>query len=449
MSFSLPENAQATFTVARMDFPFHGLLGWPWVAFFPDREREIVRLISLVVAAVSVGLFFRILRFWHDERVALVICAIWIFSPLLLHLGQIPMPDIFSTTFMMAAFVFSVRGRLLGSALFFMMALLAKVSVIVYGLPILAALILAKQSKEIFSTIGLAMRWGLITLVGLTLWIVLGRYDPPASWQIIGGVPCGERGPIRLEDLLRLSMYTPPLAMLFAFGCGVLGVAFLVASLRRLHPRPGAGLVGCVLIAIVAQYLLMRITWLEFQYTLPVFFWVLWLASFGVAPFLKKDRYGRWWKIAFFGLLAGQVGVSLVCTAYLKKSRVSSIEAIEAAQEFLPENARVIVFAFVGGTATSPPVWLKRNTLSLCGLANPSSPWDEKEFVSQVQRLRESGFGYLAVFDTDTRNRLASFFGPLSYETDHAVPGSSIRRFCESRFQLLYEGDRIVLYSLK
>ena len=193
----------------------------------------------------------------------------------------------------------------------------------------------------------------------------------------------------------------------------------------------------------------MRITWLELQYTLPVFFWVLWLASFGVAPFLKKVRHGRWWKIAFFGLLAGQAGVSLVCTAYLKKSRVSSIEAIEAAQEFLPENARVIVFAFVGGTATSPPVWLKRNTLSLCGLANPSSPWDEKEFVSQVQRLRESGFGYLAVFDTDTRNRLASFFGPLSYETDHAVPGSSIRRFCESRFQLLYEGDRIVLYSLK
>lgn len=448
MSFSLPENAQAPFTVARMDFPFHGLLGWPWAAFFPDREREIVRLISLAVAAVSMGLFFRILRFWHDEQVALIICSIWLFSPLLLHLGQIPMPDIFSTMFMMAAFAFSLRGRLWGSALFFMMALLAKVSVIVYGLPILAALILATRPGGIFPAIRLSVRWGLIPLAGLTSWILAGQHDPPSSWQIIGGVPCGERGLIRLEDLLSFPMYVPPFAMLLAFGCGVLGIAFGAASLRRLHPTPGSWLVGCVLVAIAAQYLLMRITWLEFQYTLPVLFWVLWLASFGVAPFLKKIRHGPGWKIVFAVLLAGHVGVSMVCTAYLKKSRVSNIEAIEAAQDFLPKNARVIVFAFVGGTATSPPVWLKRNTLSLIDLANPSAPWNEAEFVSQVERLRGTGFGHLAVFDTDTRQRLASFLGPLSFETDHAVPRSSIRRFCESKFKLIYEGNRIAVYDL-
>lgn len=449
MSFSLPENAQVPFTVARMDFPFHGLLGWPWAAFFPGREREIVRLISLAVAAVSMGLFFRILRFWHDPHVSLVICAMWILSPLLLHLGQIPMPDIFATTFMMAAFAFSLRGGLMGSACSFLMALLAKVSVIVYGLPILAALILARKPGGIIPAIRLSVRWGLLPLAGLALWIALGQNDPPASWQIIGGVPCGERGLIRLEDLLSFPMYIPPLAMLLAFGCGVLGIAFLAASSHHVHPTPGAWLVVCVLVAIVAQYLLMRISWLEFQYTLPVLFWVLWLASFGVAPFLKKVRHGFGWRIAFFSLLVGQVSVSLVCSAYLKKSRVSNIEAIEAAQKFLPENARVIVFAFVGGTATSPPVWLKCNTLSLCDLANPSAPWDERGFVGQVERLRGMGFEYLAVFDTDTRQRLASFLGPPSFETDHAVLGSSVRRFCESKFRLIYQGNRIVLYGLK
>lgn len=449
MSFSLLENPQDPFTVARMDFPFHGLVGWTWAIWFPGQEREIVRLVSMAATAFSVGLFFWILRFWHTEAVALIICAIWLFSPLLLHLGQIPMPDIFATTFMMAAFAFSLRGRLLWSALFFLLALLAKVSVIVYGLPILAGLLSAKQPQRILPLFRLSIQWGLIPLVGLAFWICLGQYDPPASWQIIGGVPCGERGPIRLEDLLSLRMYVSPLVMLFAFGCGVLGTACLWASFGRLRQIPGRSLVGCTLAAIVAQYLLMRITWLEFQYTLPVLFWVLWVASFGVDPILRKIREHSGFKAACLMATVFHVALILVCATYLKKSRVSNIQAIEAAQKYLPDNSRIIVFASVRGTTTSPPVWLKRNTLSLRELALPGAPWNEAELSLQIEKLRPAGFNYLAVFDVDAAKSVWPLARSPVFETNYALAGSEIRQFCESRFQLIYEGDRMALYSLK
>src|SRR5277367_3066102 len=50
-SFSLPAYEARPFTIARQEFPFHGLFGWPLVKLF-GHEYAIVRLVSAAFALV-------------------------------------------------------------------------------------------------------------------------------------------------------------------------------------------------------------------------------------------------------------------------------------------------------------------------------------------------------------------------------------------------------------
>jgi hypothetical protein len=250
-----------------------------------------------------------------------------------------------------------------------------------------------------------------------------------------------------LGDLLNLKFFRRPLLCLFPFGCGILGGLSLLAapwnSRARMHPW----LKGAVALAIISNYGLERITWVEPQYSLPVLFWVVVAASFGVRPLL--DKLGR--------SLAGQsiVGLAMVLhialatisVAYLKSPRVTNIRDIEAASRLIPTGARVLVWACV--PPSPPPVWLDHNTIDFDHCAYPT-PWQPDDFLRTVHNLQALGFTHLAVFDMEEEHNLhwnrTLLHAP--FRTDFADPGSPFRTWCDARFDKLFEGDRVVLYSL-
>ena len=157
-SFSLPGYEARPFTVIRQEFPFYGLLGWPLVKCLRN-EEFVVRLISIVFALLSIELVYLILQRFLAPAMAAIGAALWGLSPLVLQFGQVPMPDILCTTGMLGAFWFALNSNLPASSTCFLFAILAKVSVIFFGLPILTALLVAKNCRTTGDGFRIAMCW--------------------------------------------------------------------------------------------------------------------------------------------------------------------------------------------------------------------------------------------------------------------------------------------------
>jgi len=435
------------FTIIHLEVPFHGLIGWPAAALFPQHERAVVRLVSVLFSLLSIQLLYAILRRWLEPAPAWCGVALWTTTPLFVHFGQAANPDILATTGMAAAFFFALRGQLAASSAAFLFTILAKLSIIIYGLPLLTALVLARNCRSLVEMVRVTLAWGLMPLVGLVAWLSLSLHDPPGSWVVFGGFRPGDYGPVQLSDLLQLAFYVLPLLYLFPFGCGLMGWLGLFFAVGTGGARMNPWLKAAILLSLVVNYAGERIVWREPQYMLPVLFWLSIASAFGFPRLLEWWHRNQQGKLTLGCALLFHLMVVAGSVYFLKASRVPNVADIEAAGRLTPVEARLVVYA--GTASASPSAWLNRNTLKFNPFGENPDPGQFKLLEDQLQSFSKAGFAYLVVFDIEQQHSLSPVpKSTLSYATHFTEPSSATRRFFDARYQKLFEGDHVVLYRL-
>ena len=448
-SFSLPGHESQPFTIAHQQVPTHGLLGWPFVRLF-GHEAAVVVLISLVFSVASIELIYRIIRVWLEPLPAALGAGLWSSSPLLLHFGQVPMPDILCTAGILASFLFAVQGRLTLSSICFLFAILTKASVTVFGLPILTALLVAKGRRSLWSFLETSLLWGLGPLVGLSWWIWLEITHPDIPWTVINTL-MGERGK---GELASPGFYITTVACLFPFGSGLLGLIGMVLSLRQ----GGSGMNKWIKWSLIFSNLIYLFSVVrkipEPQYFLPLVAWSAVAAAFSF-PFLVTKLKDLRWRLALGVALVLHAGGVAFFTNDLKASRVPDFSEIERVARVLPTQAKVIVvYRFYGA---SPAVWLNRNVFGVLG-------WESLD--AQLPTLRDAGYSHVLIMDMASRHgglmraQLKNVITRLFYKkidppkvedvkvSNFSSAGSPERRYCDQRFPKILEGNHVVLYSL-
>jgi len=434
------------FTIIHLEVPFHGLFGWPAALLVKDHERAIVRLVSVVFALLSIGVFHLIVRQWIEPQAALAGTALWAMAPFTIYFGQIPMPDMLATTGMALAFLFALRGNLAGSSVAFLFAILAKLSVIIYGLPILTALLIASNCRSIGSFLRITVLWGVVPLLGISAWLSLSRHDPYGSWVVFGGYRPGGYGALTLHDLAHPAFYLSPFVYLLPCGIGIIGAVGLLLAMVNNPPRMNFWLKAAILLSLFCNYSLERIVWLEPQYSVPVLFWVILAASMGLPRLFEKVRGSRPWRIAMVGIVVAHLVLVGATVIFLKSSRVPNYQDLVVAAQLTPPDARLVVYAAT--PSASPSSWTDRNTLTLHPIPT-RTPADFDAIAKQFLSFQEGGFDYLLVFDVEKHHRNIPFDSSAPvYDSDLTEQGSPFRRFCDDRYRKIFEGNHVILYSL-
>ena len=432
------------FTIIHLEVPFHGLFAWPAALLFPGQELVIVRLVSVVFALLSISLVYLVLRHWLDAAPALGGTALWTTAPLFIHCGQVPMPDVLAITGLLLAFLLALRGSIGGSSSAFLFTILAKLSLIVYGLPVLAALLIARECRSIGQFVKISLLWGLGPLLGITGWLSLSRHDPYGSWVVFGGFAPGPYGPPGLADWLDPKFYLNPLLYVFVFGGGIMGIVGLLFALGKTAARLNPVLKGSIILALLANYGLEKVVWFEPQYALPVIFWLVLAASFGFSRLLEIVRENRSWRIPLACLLVLHLALVCVTTNFLRSSRVPNVRDVEAAAQLTPPDARVVVYAKL--PAGIPSAWMDRNTLKVAPFETYSDSGMDK-LNQRLQGFRQAGFNYLIVFDVQGPHR-GNPLRATDYDGDLTSASSPFRRYFDQKYQKLFEANNVVLYSL-
>jgi len=451
VSFSMAGYEARPFTVARQEFPFYGVLGWPLAKLF-GHPAAVVRLISMIFALCSIRLLFLILRSWLDPGMALAGAALWSFSPMLLHFGQVPMPDIFCTTGMLAAFWFASKNNLLASSGSFLFAVLAKISIIVFGLPVLAALLVAKNCKTIPEFLRVALCWGAIPLLGLIGWTSLEFIDPNTPWTI-AKIMSG-RGDV--HDLFTVRFYCFLFAILIPYGIGPLGIlGCAVAVGKKCAPQINPG-VKWTLLASNFLYIIFVVRKIpEPQYLLPSLAWLVLIAAFGLNYLVARTNHGIRWRVGAVLLVCLQALTACIFAGDLKASRVPDFQSIQKAAALIPPGARVVVaYPFYGA---GPAVWLHHNVFAVN---------DAATLEADLPRLEKNGFSCLVLMDVKTRTKSVSKESMLAMLasichlsrqpvtgrdpllSDFTLPASAFRQYCDPRFPRIFSGNLIIVYTL-
>jgi hypothetical protein len=426
-SFSFEGYEAQRFTVLMQEFPFHGLLGWPFARVF-GHERAVVRLISVVFALLSIQFIYQILRVWLEPAPALIGAAIWATAPLLLHLGSIPMPDIICTTGMLAAFHYALRGRLRPSSLCFLVAILGKSSVTPFGLPIVTALLLARQVGSARDNAVTVLKWGLAPLLALAAWISLSFLAPDTPATTIKII--SQRG--SWGTLADPSLYASSLVYVLPCGIGILGGLGLLFSILK-FPAPFDRRLAWSIIVANGFYFLFAIRKVpEFQYFLPPVAWALIWGAQTFPGLLEKAHASRslGWALGMLAVL--HLVVSLAGTYDLKASRMDDFTIWERARQLLPPDARVIVVYPHYGA--SPAVWLQRNTIAVSSL---------EMLQERLPKLESLGFRYVLILDVKIPHPFIRF-GQIKLSPKHP----ELRQFCDAKFRRLCQGPRTVLYAI-
>jgi hypothetical protein len=452
-SFSLPGYEARPFTVMRQEFPFHGLLGWPFVKWF-GHERLLYGSFLRCFALFSIEFVYLILQRWLNPGIAVVGAALWGFSPLVLQFGQVPMPDILCTTGMLGAFWFALKTNLPASSAWFLFAILAKVSVIFFGLPILTALLLAKNCRTTGDFFRIAISWGLAPLIGLLCWTALEIRDPDTPWTVVKLVNDNHRSSTR--SLLAAKLYIFLLGSVFAYGLGILGMlgCFMAATKKSVNIRPA---IMITLVISNVLYLLVVVAKIpEPQYILPLLAWLVVVAAFGLNRFMSRPL-GHGFSALITLAVALHLLVAFVFTCDLKASHVPAFKDIENAAKLIPANSRVIAaYPFYGA---GPAIWLNRNTYAV------HTP---EELEPVLPELQKDGFDYIIILDVKSHSvnphvgladlgRMGSTLfhsangtnaQPPANLIDYTSTNSPFRQFCDHRFTRLYSTRYVVLYSL-
>ena len=416
-------------------------------------EYAVVRLISLAFALLSIELLYLIIRQWLSPGIAAVGAALWASSPLVLQFGQAPMTDILCTTGMLAAFWFAVNANLPASSGCFLFSILAKVSVAVFGLPILTALLLARNRNSIVKCLRTAFFWGTIPLLGLICWTSLGFLYPDTPWTVMKLIT--SKG--GFYNLVDAKFYVVILGCLVPYGLGLLGTLGCAIVLALKCPSKISTGVKWALILACLLYLVFVLTriW-EPQYMLPLLAWLVVAASFGLNRIWGRISHHTYWHFVCVSLVVLHVLTSLIFTRDLKISRVPDFGKIESAARLIPPNSRVIVvYPYYGA---SPAVWLNQNVFAID---------NEPALEADLPRLQEVGFTYILIMDERSRERsfwksgMATIATDLLHVnshasteidaglTDFANPDSPFCRYCDQRFSRIFSSEHVVLYSLQ
>lgn len=450
-SFSLPGYEAKPFTVALQEFPYFGVLGWPLAKMF-GHPAAVVRIISILFALVSIRLLYLILRHWLAPGGALGGAVLWTFSPLLIHFGQVPMPDILCTTGMLAAFWFALKNNLPASSGSFLFACLAKISIIFFGLPVLVALLVARNCKSLPEFLQISFCWGALPLAGLTGWLALEFMDPNTPWTI-AKILSGRGG---VQDLFTARFYGFIFAILIPYGLGCLGVLGCAMTLvKKRAPQIQPAIKWALLVANFLYIFFVVAKIAEPQYLLPSLAWLIMAAAFGINHLAGKINHGCWWRAGLVSLVCLQALTAFIFTSDLKASRVPDYESIEKAAALIPPGARVIVvYPFYGAAAA---VWLNHNVLAIDNIAS---------LEAELPRLEKIGFSHLVLMDLKTRTKSASKESVLqmlaaichlnrppaagrdSRLSGFTRPGSPFCQYCEPRFTRLFSSDFIIVYGL-
>jgi hypothetical protein len=440
------------YTAVLQEVPFHGVIGWP-LALFTSHERAVVRLVSTVFALIAIQLLYWILRFWLPPAPSAAGAILWAMAPLTLHFGQVPIPDILCTTGMLASFWFALRGRLPGSSGCFVFAVLAKMSVIPFGLPVLVALLIARKCGSARQGMLLALAWGWAPLLGLVLWTgVLYWFAPPTSATIL--YIMANRG--NWISLVGFSFYKFLLGCLFPFGLGVLGFVGMALALRAQQLKMDQRIKWANLWSNIFYLILVVRKVTEPQYMLPMLAWCAVPAAFGFNLLMDKLTRAAW-RAALAAALALHVLVATALTLDLKASRVPAYPDIESAARLLPPEARVVVvYRFPCGC--SPVVWLNRNILAIWELP--------KSMAGRFTELHKIGFTHVLILDIESWHNENSSGGPLALagklfqalrKTPSATradlpgftePDSPFRRYCDQNFSPMLVTPHVILYSM-
>lgn len=450
-SFSLPGYEARPFTVVRQEFPFHGVLGWPLVKVL-GHAAAVVRVISIIFALGSISLLYLILRQWLAPSMALTGTALWSFSPLLLHFGQVPMPDILCTTGMLAAFWFALKNNLPASSGSFLFAVLAKISIIVFGLPVLTALLVARNCKTIPESLRIAFCWGAIPLAGLIGWLSLEFIDPNTPWTIAKII--SNRG--GLQVLFTAKFYAFTFIILVPYGLGTIGIlACAVAAVKKSAPQIKP-VIKWALLASNFLYLMFVVSKImEPQYLLPSLAWLIVAATFGINQLAGMTNPSIRWRAGLVALVCLQALTTCIFARDLKAARVPDFQSIEKAAAVIPPGARVIVvYPFYGA---APAVWLRHNVLAMD---------DAAILEADLPRLENIGFSHLVLMDVKTRTRNASkenvlkMLASICHLSRQAAPGrdpwlsgftlptSPFCQYCDPRFTRIFSSDFIIVYAL-
>ena len=452
VSYSEPGFETQPFTAVRMEVPFYGVIGWP-LTLFTSHERAVVRLVSTAFALISIQLMYWVLRFWLPPAPSAAGAALWAMAPLTLHFGQVPMPDILCTTGMLAAFWFALRGKLPASGGCFLFAILAKPSVIPFGLPVLVALLVARNCRSKRDFLQLTLAWGWLPLLGLLLWMgVLYWFAIPTVENVATIMGRGD-----WISLLRPSFYKLVLGCLLPFGLGVMGCVGMVFAMRAQRPKMDQWIKWAIISSSLFYLVVVVRKVPEPQYLLPVLAWCVVPASFGFNLLMDKLRAGAAWRIALGAALIMQVLMTLAFTIDLKASRIPNFPDIERAAQLLPPDARVVVVSRYAGW--SAVVWLNRNVVGVW------QPMGTAEMAGRFTALRRFGFTHAVILDIESwhgdksSNPLAlagRVFQALRKTppatgatlTGYADPANPFRRYCDQHFSPLFVAPHVILYSM-
>lgn len=444
--FSLPQHPDQPFTAARLEVPFHGILGWP-LAAFTEHHRAVVRLISLLFGAASIVLVHTLLKQVASPLASIAGTATWASAPLLLHFGQIPTPDVLTTCGMLLAFLLASRGALTGSSGAFLFAILAKPSTMIFGLPILTSLLVAQQCRSFRKAIWLALRWGLPALLGLSLWLSLDLLGPDTPWTILAQLRSRHDG-----SFLQPFYYINLLAGVGPFGLGVAGIVSLAISLRDRQSAGSPWVVAAAATACLVYLCTVVRQITEPQYLLPVVAWLILLSGRGWDRLVHLWSSSTWGKAGSIVIVALHLVVTTILTADLKASRVPDFAELQAIRQHLPASARVGVFYLHYGA--SPSIWLERNVLAVGRQPLPV----ETELAELnlhgfthfvILDLYQSGGGKLANLAKWLTHRStgpnAAFERPTSHFT---AADNQVRTYCDQHFTLIQKAPHTLLYAL-
>ena len=370
-----------------------------------------------------------------SRAAALVSLATWLALPVVL-----------------AAFWFALINNLPASSGCFLFAVLAKISVIFFGLPVLAALLVARSCKTIPECLRVTFCWGAIPLVGLIGWVSLEFFDPNTPWTIAKQI--SERGGAHVLFTAKFYAFIGAILVPYGLGpIGILGCAMIVVKKCTSQIKPS---IKWTLLVSNFLYLIIMVSKIaEPQYLLPSLAWLTLAAAFGINHLVQKPNHGIHWRVGIASLVCLQVLTAFIFTIDLKASRVPDFQSIEKAAGSIPSGARVLVaYPFYGAAAT---VWLNHNVLAINNTG---------VFETDLSRLEKIGFSHIVLMDVKTRTKsgpkesllkmLVSIChlsrqpatGRDPWLSGYTLPTSPFCQYCDPRFTRIFSSDFIIVYAL-
>lgn len=432
-NYSHPEQE---YTVVRLEVPFHAAFG-ALLARVTGEAPWVWRSISILASLLSIILATFVFCHFVPEGGGFLAGALFSSAPLLLHYGQVPMPDILCTLGMITSFAVACLFKthkfyfkVILSALAFAAALLGKPSILPFALPICVFLFVPEDRRLEKKNFLPFCLWCAIALAPLLIWVFGSLHDPPGTMNLFSLSTHEQRGfPGDLRDPM---FFVRVFSYLTLFGVGPLGFLLSARGLCFISKSKTKNLLIAALISILSTYMGMtRYMWREPQYTLPVLFWLSLFAAYG---WMYRPRILRL-KLVFACLGICQLMTLAWATVDLKSDRVPNHAELQGLTRFLDKNAKILqVSPSYGAT---PSGLLQRTTLFYV----PRSTKTQES----LDFYRKRSYTHVLFWDYTLRGN------PLNKER-RVVRARELEpelwNFAHSNLKLVYESEHVSLFAL-